>query len=204
MAFQPVPNVAKVALIHSRGGIPMINVFYFRRTGQWGLPELDNLVDMVLAAWRTEVMPNLHIGVVLQRIEVRGERAQEDVSYQRPIVPVVTGARGGDLTPGNVAFCVTHTTGLTGRARRGRTYFGGLSEDDVSGDSISLARANALVAGLYQLRDQAMQESWTHVVVSRYVNKSRRETADVYPVIGYRFADLVLDSQRRRLIGRGI
>ena len=199
MAFQPVPDTARVAVIHSRALEPMVNVLYFRRPGAWGLPELDDLLHAVKTAWAAWIMPNLTTGVALVRLEARGERAQEDVSSQLPVIPPVGGGYVGDMAPGNVSFVVTHFTGLTGRSRRGRTFFGALPEAEISTDSLTRARADSFVTGLMQVRQAALDVDWTHVVVSRWLNKVRRDVADTYAVIGYRYSDLTVDSQRRRL-----
>jgi hypothetical protein len=44
---------------------------------------------------------------------------------------------------------------------------------------------------------------WTHVVVSRVRNKTRLPVAVTVPVIGYKYTDRVVDTQRRRQVGRG-
>jgi len=205
MAFQPVPDVARVAVIHSNGSLPdqIVNVFYFRRSGQWGLPEIEDLAAVFRTLWVQNIMPHLSEQTLLRRIEVRGERAQVDVSYQLAIVPVVSGGRGGDPLPPQVAFCVTHLTGLTGRSRRGRTYFGILSEVFASNGFLSQIIIDGLLNGLNAIRTNLANEGWVHVVVSRIENRQRLPVANTYAVIGYRAYDGVLDTQRRRAIGRG-
>ncbi len=203
MAFQPTPGTARLAVVYSRGGVLMVNVLHFFRDGSWGAQELGLLLDAVSGVWGTEVMPNLSNTVRVEQYEARGLRSQiDDYAILIPDPPHV-GARPGDLTPGNVAFCITHATGLAGRSARGRTFFGGFSEDDISGDSISLQRAQALRSALFSMRSAALGVGWVPVVVKRYENKSLLPQAEVIPVTGYRFADTTLDSQRRRLSGRG-
>jgi len=205
MAFQPVPDVARVAVIHSNGALPdqIVNVFYFRRGGQWGLPEIENLAAVVRTLWVQNIMPHLSNQTLLRRVEVRGERAQVDVSYQLPVVPPVSGGRDGDVLPPQVAFCITHLTGLTGRSRRGRTYFGMFSEAFASNGFLSQTIIDGLLNGLNTIRTNLTNEGWVHVVVSRIENRQRLPVANTYAVIGYRAYDGVLDTQRRRAIGRG-
>jgi len=205
MAFQPVPDVARVAVIHSNGALPdqIVNVFNFRRSGQWGLPEIEDLAATFRDLWVQNIMPRLSSQTLLRRIEIRGERAQVDVSYQLPITPPVGGGRSGEPVPPQVALCVTHLTGLTGRSRRGRTYFGILYEGDVVNGFLAQPIVDALVNGLFTIRSSLETEGWIHVVVSRFENKQRLPVANTYDVIGYRAYDGVLDTQRRRAIGRG-
>jgi len=205
MAFQPVPDVARVAVIHSNGSLPdqIVNVFYFRRTGQWGLPEIEDLATVFRTLWVQNILPEISNQTLLRRIEVRGERAQVDVSYQLPVVPAVPGGRGGQPLPPQIALCITHLTGLTGRSRRGRTYFGMFSEENSVNGFLEQALVDGLVNGLNTIRTNLADEGWIHVVVSRVENKQRLPVAATYPVIGYRAYDGVLDTQRRRAIGRG-
>jgi len=205
MAFQPVPDTARVAVVHSNGSLPdqIVNVFYFRRTGQWGLPEIEDLASAFRTLWVQNIMNQLSTQTLLRRVEVRGERAQVDVSYQLPIVPAIGGTRGGDPLPPQISFCVTHLTGLTGRSRRGRTYFGMFSELNASNGFLEQALVDGLVNGLNTIRTSLADEGWIHVVVSRVENRQRLPVANTYAVIGYRAFDGVLDTQRRRAIGRG-
>jgi hypothetical protein len=94
-------------------------------------------------------------------------------------------------------------TGLTGRYNRGRTYFGPLSENDQNNNILAGPVANAFVASLNTIRSQMANQGWEHVVVSRYFNKVRRAEGVATPVIGYRYYDVVLDTQRSRKRGRG-
>ena len=203
MAFQPAPDCAKVALVHNHITSQLVNIFHFLRSGQWGIPELDNLLTAVSTAWVNDIMPHLNGNTVFLRAEGRGLRAQSDVSSELVLAQPVTGGRPGEGLPGNVTFVVTHLTGLTGRSNRGRTYFGGLAEVDVVGDSFAVARANALRDGLNSVRNQASQAGWTMVVLSRALNKQIRPQAVAIPIIGFRYRDTFTDSQRRRLTGRG-
>ena len=203
MAFVPVPETAKVAIVHSRAGEQMVNVFYFRRAGSWGLTELQQLVDEVRDQWSLAPMSGLSQSVQFLRVEARGMRAQADITTTAVVFPARFGGNTSPALPGNVAFCVTHTTGLTGRSNRGRTYFGGIAESHISGDTIQQAMADYLVDTLVNLRLVVTNIGWEHVVVSLYNNRQPRTTGVTIPVTGYRYADRTLDSQRRRLRGRG-
>lgn len=204
MAFQPVPDVARFAVVMDDSAADQfVNVFYFRRTGQWGLPELVQGATALAQVWTNDVLPLLMRFTRFVRVEARGERSQTDVSYQLvPANPPVSN-RAGDGLPYHVAFCVTHLTGLTGRYNRGRTYFGPLSENDQNFGLLAAGVANGFVAALNSIRSQMANQGWEHVVVSRVFNKARRTEGVATTVIGYRYYDLVLDTQRSRQRGRG-
>jgi len=204
MAFQPVPDVARFAVVMDDSAADQfVNVFYFRRTGQWGRPELEQGATTLAQAWINDVLPLLMRFTRFIRIEARGERSQTDVSYQFVPASPPASNRPGDGLPYYVAFCVTHLTGLTGRYNRGRTYFGPLSENDQNNNLISQGVANAFVASLNSIRSLMANQGWEHVVVSRFFNKVRRAEGVATPVLGYRYYDLVLDTQRSRKRGRG-
>jgi hypothetical protein len=204
MAFQAVPDTARFAVVMDDSEKDQfVNVFYFRRTGQWGLPELQQGATTLAQVWINDVLPYLMRFTRLLRVEARGERSQTDVSFQYvpPGQPVSN--RAGEGLPYQVAFCVTHLTGLTGRYNRGRTYFGPLSENDQDYGLLLPAVANAFVAALGSMRTLMGDVGWEHVVVSRFFNRVRRAQGVTIPVIGYRYYDLVIDTQRRRQRGRG-
>jgi hypothetical protein len=204
MAFQPVPDTARFAVVmDDSGSDQFVNVLYFRRTGSWGLPELEQGATTLGTAWVNDVLPFLSNGIRFIRIEARGERAQTDVSYQLVPANPPSSSRPGDSLPYQVAFCVTHLTGLTGRANRGRTYFGPLSENDQTYGLLSNAVANAFVGALNSIRIVMAAQGWEHVVVSRFLNKVKRAQGATIPIIGYRYYDRVLDTQRSRRRGQG-
>lgn len=204
MAFQPVPDTARFALVHqSPTSDTLINVLYFRRTGQWGLQELEAAAQTLATAWANDVLPHLSVNTSFRRVQARGERVQDDVSFEYVVDPPLSGLRPGEPVPYQCSFCVTHLTGLVGRSNRGRTFFGYLSEQDNDAGLITVARATGLRNGLAGVRTVMAAAGWTHVVVSRIRNRQRLNVAVTVPVIGYKYTDLVIDTQRRRRLGQG-
>jgi hypothetical protein len=204
MTFQPVPNTARFAIrIRSGLGDDVINVLYFLRQGQWGLPELEAAAQTLATAWVNEVMTNISASSVFFSVQSRGERVQDDVAFEYVLPSPVSGSRTGDALPAQCAFCITHLTGLVGRSNRGRTYFGPLAEQDTDGSLLSSARAVGFRNALVGIRNVMGNAGWQHVVVSRVRNKTRLPVAITVPVIGYRFTDRTIDTQRRRKPGVG-
>jgi hypothetical protein len=204
MAFQQVPETARFALVHKGPlGDDVVNVLYFRRAGAWGLPELETAAQTLATAWVNDVMPSLSRSTSFQRVQARGERVQDDVSFEYVLPAPVLGSIDGDPLPPQVCFCITHLTGLVGRANRGRSYMGLLSENDVSAGILIEGRAIGLRNGLSGVRTVMANAGWTHVVVSRVRNKTRLPVAVTVPVIGYKYTDRVVDTQRRRQVGKG-
>jgi len=204
MAFQPVPDTARFAVVHQSGvGDSVVNVLYFRRSGSWGLQELQEAAEELSTIWVSAVMPSLSVETSLRRIQSRGERVQDDVSFEYVLSTPVAGGRSGQAVPFQCAFCVTHLTGLAGRSNRGRTYFGYLAEADNNNGLLDVGIANALRNALSSIRTVMDNLGWTHVVVSRVRNKTRLPVAATTPVIGYKYTDLIIDTQRRRRLNLG-
>ena len=77
MAFQPVPDTARFAVVMDDSASDLfVNVFYFRRAGSWGLPELQTGATTLATAWVNDVLPLLMQFTRFIRVEARGERAQ--------------------------------------------------------------------------------------------------------------------------------
>jgi len=204
MAFQPVPETARFAIVHQSGvGDEVVNVLYFRRPGTWALPDLEAAAQQLATVWANDVMIHLSSETRLQRIQARGERVQDDVSFEYVLPSPVAGSRPGEAVPFQCAFCITHLTGLVGRSNRGRTYFGYIAEADNNNGLLSVARANGLRNGLASVRLIMGNAGWTHVVVSRVRNKVRLPVAVTVDVIGYKYTDLIIDTQRRRRLNLG-
>lgn len=199
MAFQPVPDVARFALVHDDSAShSAVNILYFKNTTTWGLPELITACNTLKDAWVAQVMPLMTVGARLLRVEARGERAQTDVAYQLALSPPATGSINSDTLPLQCAFCVTHLSGFTGRSSRGRTYFPFLPESAQQAGIISGTLAAQYVGALEYIKDQMANIGWTHVIVSRYSAGVKRATAETLNVIGYRARDTEIDTQRRR------
>jgi len=105
--------------------------------------------------------------------------------------------------PGNVTWCVKFLTGLTGRSYRGRNYIMGMTEDATVGNQMDAGRAAAFVANYEALLDLVDATDFTWVVLSRVQNNVPLANAIGAPIINVGYTDLNLDSQRRRLTGRG-
>jgi len=119
-------------------------------------------------------------------------------------VPTTPGA--GAITqgsvPNNAAIVVSFRTASRGRRARGRNYIAGIPLTGIVGvNLVDPSYINGLTAA-YQVFDQEVSAMttwiWKHIVVSRADGVGTR-----YPVTSVGFTDNVLDSQRRRLPGRG-
>jgi hypothetical protein len=210
--FIPAPNTAQVELIYTYQGTTFENTFHVQKGAPFTNAQLvtlnstfntwDSVGATAWANYRTD-------GCFLQQIKSRAL----DTSSAPVAIYVLPAPRGGGWSgsgqymPANVAFCLTLQTGLSGRSQRGRIYVGGIRGNMCqaypNGSDAVVSWANSLVASVNALITQLTAAGFTLVVTSFYNNGAWRTTASNTPVLNAAYADVHLDSQRRRLLGRG-
>lgn len=217
MPFIPAENVAKITIVQSLFGQVITNNLYARNATGWSTEELVALADLIIAGWNDHMGPNqsndIQYGSVLATDLTSEESAAVEIQF-----PALSGGDiVGDSAPGNVALAVRFKTGLRGRARTGKNFVAGIHEGVINENEVTALWRDAVVAGYGSIRNDLIGAGYEHVVVSFYDGFDLVEFPDgttrkvphprdeglVTPVESY-VADLNLDSQRRRLAGRGI
>jgi hypothetical protein len=113
------------------------------------------------------------------------------------------GSKTGTAAPMNAAVVVSLRTGLRGRSYRGRCYLGSISMSDVaSAVDINSNFQAAIVAAFAGLQAALLSAALDMVVVSKQHNGVPRSAGATY-AIEQIVVDSHIDSQRRRLFGRG-
>jgi hypothetical protein len=113
-------------------------------------------------------------------------------------VPILTGGAGtaaGFSNPGNVAYVSSWRTGRPGRRYRGRTFLTNLAEGETTGDTITSGLLSTITAFAIEFLLPRVASAFKSAVGSRVGGFST-------PINGF-VLDPTLDSQRRRLAGRG-
>jgi hypothetical protein len=107
-------------------------------------------------------------------------------------------------------FVVSFRTDLRGRSFRGRNYVIGLTEDMVDGNSLEAGVSEPWRLAYAHLGTLVADIDWTWVVVSRFSGVSGsppeptpRVAGVTTPITSVVVVDQFIDSQRRRLSGRG-
>jgi hypothetical protein len=206
MVFVPAADTVKVDFRQTLYGQQVSNTLYFRSiAGPFGVADVDTLTTELVQFWTVGLAPNLVEELTLRELYVTDLTTQTSPTWTYPVVP----AASGDITvgglPGNVTFCVSFRASGRGRSSRGRNYIAGLSEVDVVGNTFDATKADNLVQAYIDgiLTNADITASWEMVVVSTVENKAPRASALVQPVTSVLYTDLTVDSQRRRLTGRG-
>lgn len=203
LPFQPVPLAAEVQIRFSVGGQQVENTFNFVSTFGWGQDELDALTHAVDGWVHDTLIPSLGTNMLYTETYARGLR--EPIEFESVNSFSAGAGTGGACTkPNNVAFAISRRTGRTGRSARGRVFLVGIPDSYYLDDNhLTTLAASGFANGLEDLDAACLAVGWTEVVVSRVQAGVRLATALTYPVTQWEAVDTIVDSQRRRLPGRG-
>jgi len=202
MTFQPVEATALVELVQSLDGQIIENTLYFRSPIDYDATALELLAGTVAGWWTDQMKPLLSSALSLTSVKAT---ALHDVTGPQFIYTTglpATGDQSAAAMPNNVSLCVSFRSALIGRSFRGRNYVPGIVESAVTLSSVSSGTASAIVAAYETLQD-VLPVGTNWVIVSRTTDHNPRETGVTVPVVSVLVVDLVVDSQRRRLPGRG-
>jgi len=204
MAFQAVPNTAVVCVNGTLWGQEIQNTLYFEKDTGYILADLLDLAALVRSWWFAEVMPLLSSDYIFREITA------QDISVEAGEIAfntAETGTAGGvvsEAMPGNVAIAVSFRTGLAGRSYRGRNYVGGLPNTAVAGNTITDTFRTAIGAAYEALLTVLEDEDFVWGVVSRVTEGLPRPVGVITAIASVLVVDAFVDSQRRRLSGRGV
>lgn len=179
------------------------NVLHFRNTIDSPTPEnmqalADAIVDQVTDNW----LPLMNSSTTFTEVYV--EEYADDISQSATASGAnAPGTAGALAMPGGSTFVVSLRTQFTGRSRRGRTYTIGMEETQQNGGVVTDAYRNAWLAAFNGLRAATLTIQWELVIASLVSGGVPRSTALVTPVNACIAVDNFVDSQRRRLRGRG-
>lgn len=199
----PVPNVPSVVragfeftIAAGPSLLPASNVLHIqhRDLSAWSDVQIINDLGLVLAGWATDhYLPQLSDDAVLVSINMQPYRGPGSDVFIRPVA--LPGTQPGAVAPPQVTFAIKHTTPISSRRRRGRTYVPGIALGDTENVSqLSLLRANGLVAAFDDLLADlnAMAPQSALIIFSRVGNFQSIVNANS-------FTDRRLDTQRRRV-----
>lgn len=204
MTFQPAPGIMQAIMEFSSNGQIMQNRLHVRSTETIGVGACEDLGATIKSWWNDELKAFVGTGTTLDAVKVRdlGEEFGAFFNYTAGLP--LAGTLASPNMPGNVTAVVSWGSGLTGRSTRGRTYHVGLTESQCLTNLLESAAQSALGAAYAELPGilRAFSAEWTLVVLSRTHNHVPLAEAIGYEIVSSA-VDQLLDSQRRRLSGRG-
>lgn len=203
MAFIPVPGTAQVEAVFSLDGQVVENVLFYQGT-DLSETSLAALLDAVNAAIRSQVLPLLHSTLQLLRVVGQIIDVADGLTALSVTSLPASGGAGGTSLPSNVAVCVSKRTAFSGRSFRGRNYIPGIPSAQRSGvNELESSFVSSIRAAWEVVLDAGVDDGWVPVVVSRFHAGAPRVTGVATPITGVIVVDNIIDSQRRRLPGRG-
>jgi len=199
VTFITIPNTVEVEFRMLWNGVNVENTLYFQTTSTITLATLGNLVNTLDAYWVAEHLTRMASSVLYVSTKARDLSAQAGLSVEYFGSAGIAGGNSNPSMPNNVTWAVKFVAGLTGRAYRGRNYVIGLTEADSAGNSINSGTANAITADYALLLTTAKPAGWDWVIASRFLNNAPRSTGIATNVTGVGYADLRIDTQRKRM-----
>jgi len=205
MAFIPVSDTVAVDVVYDWDGQIVENTLYYKKDSPT-TTEVASLIDQVTAFIRDEIMPLLHETISLIRVigtlldVVDGFTVTNTTDL--PQAGAILDATAKSL-PNNVSFAISFRTAASGRSGRGRNFVAGLADVRDGNNLLDLTYQGQLVTAWSSLSTVAVDDGWEQVVVSRFHAGAPRVAGVTNTVTSVIATDRTLDSQRRRLPGRG-
>lgn len=203
MAFIPVPDAIQVEI---RG-------LYFNQRVEntiWMLTgngdQASGVVDacsLVFDWWVESVMPTLSVDYSLREVYASDQSNQFGPTNTQTPVTVLQGGINSAGAPGGTSLAVSFRTAGRGRSFRGRNFICGIPKTSIVGNVVVSAYRSAVQSAYSALIGQGAAVDLTWVVASKYANKQPRTVGITTTVQSVVVTDPNVDSQRRRLDGRG-
>ena len=209
MPFVPVPNAALVEVRMLWDGQHVENTLWFEGSSPLDGGSLTALAEAVGNWWITFYRTNISSAVRL--VEVFASAMDTNTSPTGTFVPSTpqVGTGGSEALPNNVSLTVSFRTAARGRSNRGRNYVVGLLDDQVNENTVDPLILADWIAAYSELIGVATALDLTWVVASRFSGVDGdgdpipRVTGVTTPITAVVIVDPIIDSQRRRLPGRG-
>jgi len=204
MEYIPVPNCAQLEFVYSFGGQTCENVLHYTLDSAWTVTQLTSLADAAIAEWIVSIKPQMTNLLSLVSCIATDLSSQSGPSITRATGLPSAGTQTGTALPNNCALVITKRTELRGRSFRGRIYHPGLPTPQTSANNVTGAFVTNIVSGWNALTAITIAGPLTAqmVVVSKFHEGNPRVIGITTPVVNMT-SDGVIDSQRRRLPGRG-
>lgn len=203
MAFIPVPDTCMFELRFTLQGEHVENTLYGHLTGGWSASTARNVGDALIQWWIDNMSASLSDQISLDSVHCTDLSSSTGFSTDAVPETAPVGAVGGQCLPNNVAICISFRSQARGRSGRGRNYVCGIPDTHVSANTLDSADGIAFVDA-YKLVDDVMSDfDATWVIVSRFLDGLPRDEGITRLITSVLLVDLTVDSQRRRLPGRG-
>jgi hypothetical protein len=203
--FIPIPNTCSVEMIYSLFGDVVENCFSVKSNTPFTLALCQELRTVFDSWHNTSFKACVGPDTVLQRIRTRALDTNSGATEDYHLPSPRAGTAGAGSFPSNVTLAIKLATALAGRSYRGRIYMPSICTGCAGGNVATPAAVAVYVNSLNALQPllAAHNANWQICVASRYNNGAWRTVGVCTPATGWVNVNNNLDSQRRRLVGRG-
>lgn len=210
MPFVPVPETLAVEVIFGQDLQRVENTLYFRKDRGWDVTDVETFIQQLRDLVETELLPLLTNTITLIELVGRVLDTATAIGFSIPGTAGNSGGQSGQPKSNNTTYTISFKTGLTGRSFRGRNYVVGIPENGANGNTINTSFRTGVLAFYASVKALASENGTPWVVVSRYSGVDPithkpipRVTGITTPITSVTTFDMTVDSQRRRLPGRG-
>jgi hypothetical protein len=204
MTFVPAPGIVQVEIRALSDGQHIENRLHFNCNHTPTTTDLATINDFVGGTVLSDWLPNLPASVVMVENFLRSLETQNDIQMTGAYDVDTHGALSGQACANQNTLCVSLRSTSAGRSARGRLYWLGLDESQTTGNLIDTDPRIAIVGAVDTMRTVLLGQGFPWVIVSYINNGAPRVGGPVYfQVSTVLSVDNVLDSQRRRMPGRG-
>lgn len=164
-----------------------------------GAPEMGDLeiINGIFQTAYVDIMAPLSDQLTLNEVTSRYLGSADGPEHTLAIIPGQTGGALSASSPGNVALCVSLRSAFAGRRLRGRKFFSGIPEANTASNTIDVALCDAVVEAINAALIGNLVSNGTPLAVISLVALA------VTNIVTAVCVDNFVDSQRRRLTGRG-
>lgn len=205
MAFQAVPLTVMTELRYLLDNQEVENSLYFKFAAEPSQSDMSALSAGLLIWWQDYVRVWQVDSLQLKEIYNTPLGSATAETYSFTPTSAQYGAFQDEPEPNNVSFAVKFNTANRGKGSSGRNYALGIADAFVLQNTFTEAYVNGIVGAYNNLQNTIASEgstgTWVHV--RRTVNKVLLPQGLTYPIQAATFTDRTVDSQRRRLPGRG-
>lgn len=203
MPFIPTTNAVKVIMKYNWANQVVVQDLWFTFTSAPTATNRSNLATAMHTWWTSQIKPYLCDNFGLTEIAVVDMQSQNGPVTLLTLTSPEVGGDAGDSVPLNAAMCISLRTASRGRNFRGRNYMGGMPLSSVpTPGTFTTTLVSNIITAFSWLMTTSNTASGLWSIVSWYLNKTLRSSGLATPISAVT-ADTLIDSQRRRLIGRG-
>jgi len=205
----PTPHCARIAVTftHAHAAVNCEMTFALQDTTDGIFTTPSVVATNVWAAWVANCVPALSPNVVSNGVVYEDVRTvpYTGADYPQTATPG-TLASASTQIPTDTALTIKRLGGALGRAGRGRVYWPLWDQEelltaDATSSAVQTRIQNAL--GAFQTQVETLSGTTFLGHISLQFNKVARTNGLFYRTTSWVAADLLIDSQRRRLAGRG-